>query len=167
MSEVKVRAATPDDAAGVVTVLNPIITAGDYTAFATPLTMQQEAKYIASLPARAIFHVAERTRDRAIVGFQSMEPFASYTHALDHVGVPGTYVDLACRRQGIARALFRATFAAARDLGYDKMLTYIRADNQPAVATYLSQGFRVVGTAARQVRLADRYIDALIVECLL
>ena len=96
-----------------------------------------------------------------------MEPFASFTHAFDHVGVLGTYVDLQYRRQGIATQLFPATFAAAVRKGYGKMFTYVRSDNPAALQTYLRQGFRIVGTARRHARIGGSYVDEIIIERLL
>jgi hypothetical protein len=40
----------------------------------------------------------------------------------------------------------------------------IRADNPAALETYLSQGFRTVGTAYRQARVGSRYVDEIIIE---
>jgi L-amino acid N-acyltransferase YncA len=165
--DVEVRPVRPTDAAGVVAVFNPIIEAGAYTVFDAPFTVEAERAYIEALPERAIFLVAERVADRALVGFQSMEPFATYTQAFAHVGVIGTYVDLDCRRQGIANRLFQATFVAARAKAYEKLLTYIRADNPAALATYLRQGFQVVGTARRQAKVRGHCVDEIIVERLL
>ena len=162
--DVEVRPVAPADAAGVVAVFNPIIEAGSYTVFDAPFTVDAERAYIEALPERAIFLVAERIADRALVGFQSMEPFATYTQAFAHVGVIGTYVDLNCRRQGIAGRLFQATFVEARARAYEKLLTYIRADNPAALSTYLRQGFQVVGTARRQAKVQGRYVDEIIVE---
>ena len=159
-----IRDATPGDAAGIVGVFNPIIEAGCFTAFDTPFTVEAERSYLAKLKERDIFHVAVRVDDNAVVGFQSMEPFAAYSHAFDHVGILGTYVDLGSRRQGVANRLFQATFEAARRKHYEKLFTYIRADNPDAVATYQSQGFRIVGTAHRHVKLQSRYVDEIIVE---
>lgn len=159
-----VREAKPDDAAGIVAIFNPIIETGLYTAFDAPFSVEAERRYITGLSERAIFHVAVRASAETIVGFQSLEPFATYTRATDHVGVLGTYVDLAHRRQGVAKCLFQATFRAARAKGYEKVLTYIRTDNPSAMSTYLSQGFRIVGTAERQVKLRGTYVDAVIVE---
>jgi 8-oxo-dGTP pyrophosphatase MutT (NUDIX family)/L-amino acid N-acyltransferase YncA len=162
-----VRAVRPEDAAAIVAILDPIIACGQYSAFDTPFSVEAERAYIESLPERAIFHVAVLGQDQRIVGFQSLEPFASYTHAFDHVGVPGTFVDLAYRRRGIARCLFSATFEAARRRGYEKLFTYVRADNPAALATYLSQGFRIVGTAQRQVKIRGQYIDEIVIERML
>jgi len=165
--ELEIREARPDDAEGVVGILNPIIAAGVFTAFDTPFTPDAEREYIRNLPSRGVFVVAVRPTDNQVVGFQSMEPFASYTHAFDHVGVLGTYVDLNCRRQGIATQLFRATFGSAVRKGYEKILTFVRADNPAALQTYLGQGFRTVGTAHRQARVGGQYVDEIIVEKLL
>jgi L-amino acid N-acyltransferase YncA len=159
-----VRDATPDDAGAIVGILNPIIEAGTYTVFDTPFTAEAERKYILNFPPRGIFHVALRHGDQRLVGFQSLEPFASYTHAFDHVGVLGTYVDLSYRRQGISRRLFQATFDAARRKGYEKLFTYVRADNSAALASYLNQGFEVVGTARRQAHINAKYVDEVIIE---
>ena len=163
----EIRAARPQDADAIVRILNPIITAGVYTAFDTPFTPEEEADYIRNFPARGVFLLAVRQADNQVVGFQSMEPFASYTHAFDHVGVLGTYVDLECRRQGIARRLFQATFAAAARQGYEKIFTFVRADNAAALQTYLHHGFQAVGTAHRHARVSGRYVDEIIIEKLL
>jgi len=159
-----IREAQPDDAEAIVRILNPIIEAGAYTVFDTPFSAEAERAYLSRFPARGIFLLAVRHADGRVVGLQSMEPFANYTHAFDHVGVLGTYVDLECRRQGIATALFQATFAAAVRKGYEKIFTFVRADNPAALHTYLGQGFRTVGTALRHARVGDTYVDEIIIE---
>lgn len=171
--ELLIREVQVDDAEAIVSILNPIIQAGIYTAFDTPFTVEAEREYILNFPQRGVFHVAIcdgreanrlRHRDRQVVGFQSMEPFATYTHAFDHVGVLGTYVDLSYRRQGIARRLFTAMFEAARLKGYEKLFTFIRADNPAALTTYLNQGFQIVGTAKTHAKIDRTYVDEIIVE---
>lgn len=159
-----VRLAQPDDAPGIVAIFNPIILAGVYTAFDTPFSIEEEREYILKFPPRGVFHVAVRCEDEKIVGFQSMEPFATYTRAFDHVGVLGTYVDLNCRRQGVATSLFAATFEAARRKGYEKIFTFVRADNCAALAAYLKQGFSIVGTARRHAKVQGNYVDEIIIE---
>lgn len=159
-----VRDARPEDAEAIVGILNPIIEAGVYTAFDTAFTVEAEREYILKFPRRGVFHVAFCRHKHKVVGFQSLEPFATYTHAFDHVGILGTYVNLLQRRQGISKCLFRATFEAARRKGYEKILTFVRADNLVALATYLHHGFQLVGTAKRQAKLNGKYVDELIVE---
>jgi L-amino acid N-acyltransferase YncA len=160
----EIRDVRIEDADGVVAILNPIIAARCYTALDTPVTIEHERDFIRTFPARGIFLVAVDTASNRIAGLQTVSPFADFTHAFDHVGVIGTFVDLALRRQGIATRLFAATFEAARREGYEKFFTYVRADNEAAIKTYMLQGFRIVGSAERQAKIDGRYIDEVIIE---
>ena len=159
-----IREVRLEDAEAIVRILNPIIEAGSYTVLDAPLTTEAEREYIAGFPERGVFHVAECHQDQRIVGFQSAEPFATYTRAFDHVAVVGTFVDLAERRRGIGLCLSEATFEAARRKGYEKIFTYVRADNTAALAFHLKLGFRLVGTAQRQAKLHGKYVDEIIIE---
>lgn len=159
-----IRPVRLDDAAEVARILNDIIAAGRYTVLDTPFSVEAERDFIASYPERGVFHVAERRADGRIVGFQDVSPFATYTSAFDHVGVIGTFVDLDCRGQGIGRRLSEVTFAAAVAKGYEKLFSYVRADNPAALAFYQAMGFRVVGTAERQAKIGGRYVDEVIIE---
>jgi len=165
--EARVREARPDDAAEIVRILNPIIEAGTFTALDTPFTVEAERAFIETFPSRGVFHVAEDEAEGRLLGFQDVSPFADYTHAFDHVGVIGTFVDLERRRQGVARLLFPATFEEARRKGYEKFFTFIRADNPAALAAYRRHGFEVIGTARRQARTRNGYVDEIMVEAFL
>ena len=166
-TQVTVRPVHPDDAEGVTGILNPIIEAGSFTALDTPVSVEAERDFIHHFPTRGIFHVAVAGPNGPIVGFQNVEPFADYTHAFDHVGVIGTYVDLTRRRQGIASQLFGATVRAAPAKGYEKLFAFVRADNLPALFTYLRHGFRAIGNARKHARIDGRFIDEILIERLL
>ena len=161
------RLARPEDAEAIVGILNPIIAARTFTVFDTPLTVDAERQYLAAFPPRGVFHVAIRESDGQLAGFQSMEPFAAYTRAFDHVGVLGTYVAEAFRRQGVATRLFEAMLPAAIEKGYEKLFTYVRADNVAALGVYRRQGFRVVGIAERHARIDGCYVDEILIEKIL
>jgi L-amino acid N-acyltransferase YncA len=159
-----IRRATPDDAGGVADVLNGAILDGSPTLLDTPFSVEDERAYIESIPARGFIHVAEAV-DTGVVGFQTVIPWSDFvTTAHDHVATMGTYVDAAHRRKGVGEALARASFAAALDLGYEKIFTDLRADNAASLAYHLSLGFTVVGAATRQARARGRYVDVLFVE---
>jgi L-amino acid N-acyltransferase YncA len=162
--DLSVRDVTAADAEGVVRVLNPIIDAGLYTVLDTPFGVDDERDYILRFPTRGVWKVAVLESDQTIVGFQVMEPYATYTQAFDHVGTLGTYVDLGLRRQGIARRLFAATFEDARRKGYEKVFTFVRADNPAALQTYLGHGFVVVGISKRQAKVRGEYVDEILIE---
>jgi L-amino acid N-acyltransferase YncA len=161
---IQIRNATVEDAEGIASILNSIIDARIYTALDTTVTVEQEREFISRFPERGIFHVAVDDGTGHIVGFQDVEPFAAFTRAFDHVGVIGTYVALDRQRQGIGGALFAATFEAARRKGYEKLFSYVRADNEAGLNAYRKQGFRELGTAERHARIDGRYIDEILIE---
>lgn len=161
---IRIRAVTPDDAEGVLAVINPIIEARCYTVFDAPFTVEAERAFIAGFSSRGIFNVAVDEADGRIVGLQNLEPVVNYTRAMDHVASIGTYVDLDRRRCGIASRLFGASLPAARARGFEKLFTFVRADNPAALQTYVRQGFVVVGTAKRHVKIDGEYIDEILLE---
>ncbi len=77
-----------------------------------------------------------------VMGFQWIAP---------HDGLPPEAVDIATfarvgRTQiGIGSALFRATEAAARQMGYRWINANIRADNEGGLIYYQSRGFETYG----------------------
>ena len=162
--EFSVRDAIPADAEDIVRILNPIIEARVYTALDTPVTADLERLYLLNFPRRGVWKVAVRSTDQRLLGFQIVEPFATYTSAFDHVGTIGTFVDLEYSRRGIGRGLFRATFEAALRQGYQKFFTFVRADNHGALQAYLGQGFLTIGTARRHARIDGSYIDEILIE---
>ena len=161
---VGVRKATAADAEAVAAVLNGAILGGSPTILDTPFSVEDERAYIEALPARGFIHVAETPED-GIVGFQAVVPWSDFvTAAHDHVATMGTYVDAAHRRRGVGAALARASFAAALDLGYEKIYTDLRADNLASLAYHLALGFTVAGAARRQARTAGGDVDVLFIE---
>ena len=162
-----VRDVAVSDAEGIIAILNPIIEARIYTAFDRPFSADAEREYVKAFPARGVWKVAVQTSDLRLVGFQVLEPFGPYTSAFDHVGTLGSYVALDVRRQGVARRLFAATFEAARQKGYEKISTFVRADNPAALAAYVAHGFHPIGTARNHAKIDGRYIDEIIIEKML
>jgi L-amino acid N-acyltransferase YncA len=161
---IDIRDVRIEDAEAILAILNPIIAARCYTAMDTPFTVEVEREFIRTFPPNGIFLVAVDATSNRSVGFQNVSPFGSFTHAFDHVGVIGTYVDLELRRQGIATRLFEATFDAAGAKGYEKFFSYVRADNDAGLQTDLRQGFRIVGRAERQAKIDGKYIDEVMIE---
>ncbi|EAS44198.1 GNAT family N-acetyltransferase [Photobacterium profundum] len=159
-----VRKVKREDALGIINVLNPIITDGRFSILDTIFSEEEEEQFIENFPERGVFNVALNTEDSRVVGFQNVEPFASYTRAFDHVGIIGTFVDGQYRRQGIASSLFDATFTMAKSLGYEKLFAYVRDDNETALKTYLKQGFEIVGKAKKHAKINGKYIDEVLIE---
>jgi L-amino acid N-acyltransferase YncA len=165
--DIGIRRASADDAAGIADVLNEVIIGGRHSMLDTPFSVEGEREYIETLPERAFIQVAE-TSEGDIVALQTMEPWSGFmTHEFDHVATMGTWVTAPLRRQGVGARLAQASFAAARAMGYEKVLTELRADNLESLAYHLSLGFAVVGTARRHARLHGRDIDVIFIELFL
>ncbi|CDT88513.1 putative Acyl-CoA N-acyltransferase [Vibrio coralliirubri] len=159
-----IRAVAVEDAQGIIDVLNPIIIEARYTILDQTFTVDEEKAFIESFPERGVFSVAVNETTNQLLGFQNVEPFASYTKAFDHVGIIGTYVDANSRGQGVAKQLFGYTFKSAKAKGYEKLFAYVRADNERALAVYLKQGFEIVGTAKKHGKIGDQYFDEILIE---
>ncbi len=161
---IRVRKATPDDAAGVAAVLNGVIAGGRHSLLDTPFTVAEERAYIEALPERSFIHVAG-TAGSGVIGFQTVIPWNTFaTREFDHVATMGTYVDARQRRRGVGAALAAASFAAALALGYEKVFTDLRADNLDSLGYHLALGFNIVGVARRHARVAGRDIDVIFIE---
>ncbi|MFA0191458.1 GNAT family N-acetyltransferase [Vibrio lentus] len=159
-----IREVTIEDAQGIIDVLNPIIIEARYTILDQTFTLDEEKAFIESFPERGVFSVAVNEATSQLLGFQNVEPFATYTKAFDHVGIIGTYVDANSRGQGVAKQLFDHTFKSAKTKGYEKLFAYVRADNERALAVYLKQGFQIVGTAKKHGKIGDQYFDEVLIE---
>ena len=165
--DIGIRRASADDAAGIADVLNEVIVGGRHSMLDTPFSVEGEREYIETLPERAFIQVAEMS-EGDIVALQTMEPWSGFmTHEFDHVATMGTWVTAPLRRQGVGARLAQASFTAARAMGYEKVLTELRADNLESLAYHLSLGFAVVGTARRHARLHGRDIDVIFIELFL
>jgi L-amino acid N-acyltransferase YncA len=165
MQNITIRIAVPADAKSIIDIINPIIETGKFTVLDTKFTEEFERKYIEDFPKEGIFHVAEDPIDkRKIVGFQTLERFVRYCNSMNHVGIIATYVDLNLRGKGIGKKLSETTFQKAKKKGYEKILTYVRADNIDALNFYKTLGFKVIGTAREQAKINGSYIDDVFIE---
>jgi L-amino acid N-acyltransferase YncA len=160
---ITVREARVEDAGGIIEVLNPIIETRANSVLTTTFSEQAERDFISQFPKRGVFHVAVAS-DQTIVGFQTVEPFGTYTPAFDHVGIIGTFVSMSHQKQGIGKILFQATFQATLAKGYEKLFAYVRADNTAGLAAYLGQGFNKVGIAQKHAKIDGAYVDEIIIE---
>jgi GNAT superfamily N-acetyltransferase len=149
----------------VLEVLNSVVRERKHSAFDRILTVEEERQFIASLGERSGLFVAEL--DGRIVGFQTIEPFAAYTPAMDHVGIMGTFVHADFRDQGIGHQLAEASFKFAQEKGYEKAVIYVRASNRTAQAFYWKLGFVPKGMLEKQVKIDGEYDGEVFMEMFL
>lgn len=159
-----IRQAKFDDAAEMVALLNPIINHGGFSIMDAVCTLQEQQEFISTFPERGVFHVAVWEQEQRIVGMQDVMPLSINEPAVQHIGVISTFVAIDYWGKRIGHALTEATVCAARLCGFSKLMATIRADNPQAIAFYLRQGFRIIGTAYRHALIHGHYIDEVMAE---
>jgi dephospho-CoA kinase len=157
-----VRRDDMDDAGGLANVLNQVIAERRHTALSGHWTPEAELAFLQSLSPRSEILVAEI--QGRIVGFQVIEPFASYTSTMDHVAILGSYVLAGFRDRGIGHKLFEGTREFAMSQGYEKVVIYVLAGNEPGLAFYRSLGFEERGVLRRQTKIDGVYHDEILME---
>ncbi len=161
----EIRPATADDAEGIAAIWSSVVREGGLTVVDHAFTVTEERAYLRGLPPRARLTVAVVAG--IVAGFQSLDLYATYTGAMDHVGVLGTFVLAPLRGTGLGRAMSRATFEYARQAGVTKLVIDVRADNPEAGAFYTGLGFQPCGRLTRQAFVDGRYVDDLLFEMFL
>lgn len=180
---VTVREGVLEDASGVARLINGVIAEGAPVLLTGSFSDEEERAFLAALPPRGGFFVAEAgaapaaagetgragaagkaCQSRAIVAAQVFAPYAAGMAAHDHVCVMGTWVDAAWRRRGLGRTLWVRTAALARARGFTRVFTDVRADNIQSLAFHLALGFSVAGAAREQAIIAGRSYDVVFIE---
>lgn len=169
MSALEIRRASPEDAAGIVAVLEVVAAERIHTAIDTVWTVEQEASYLQSLSPREAFHVAVMTSagnnaNTGIVGFQNLDLWSALLPSMAHVGQVGTFLLPGWRGLGVGRQLWRATESFAREAGFQKLAIQVRASNSSAQGFYRKLGFTECGRLTRQVIIDDVADDEVIME---
>ena len=132
----KVRLATPEDAAGMALVLNAVIALGGTTAHEVPKNEAQvRIGYVTGPDVRSSV-VCEDGGE--IVGWQSVEIWDGDPHI-------GSFVRPGLQAKGAGGAMFDLTCQILRDCGVAYIIAFIRADNVPGLAYYARIGFRDIG----------------------
>ena len=130
-----VRAATRDDAAGMVAVLRPIIEAKIYSSMTGEITLASQQAYLETALPHGMFFVALDPAGN-LVGVQNIDQTED-----EGRGEIATFVDLDQRGTGIGHALAKMTLPDARTRGLREVTASIRSSNEGAIDFYRSVGF--------------------------
>lgn len=134
---IHVRPARPIDAAELASLLNAIMAQRRPPDAAPPIAKADLLDFIATIPDRAAWHLAEDDSGRAL-GLQVIEP---------HPLLPPDACDIATFTAAsrapvsIGSTLFARTRRSAKKLGYAWINATLHADNAGALAYYQSRGF--------------------------
>ena len=159
----RIRKASPLDAAGIVAVLEVIASERVHSAIDEAWTVAQETRYLESLSLREAFHVAVDEKE-GIVGFQSLDLWSTSFPSMAHVGQIGTFLLPGWRGQRIGHGLWNATLSFAKSVGYRKLCLQVRASNTAAQRFYRSLGFKECGRLTRRVIIDGIEDDEVLME---
>lgn len=161
-----IRRAVPDDAGGIASLMDAVVSERRHSAIDRAWTADQERRYLASLSGREAFHVAIADSGQ-VIGCQSLELYSPVLTTMSHVGQVGTFVLPAWRGRGIGPALFAATRPFALDAGYRKLVITVRGSNTPALSFYRGLGFVDCGRLIKQVVIDGVDDDEVLLEMFL
>jgi ribosomal protein S18 acetylase RimI-like enzyme len=157
-----IRRATPEDAGGIVSVIEVVAAERKFSAIDRPWTVEEERRYVESLSAREAIHIAV-DHTGAIAGLQILDRW-SPLDSMSHVGTLGTFLLPAWRRRGIGQRLWDATRGFAREAAYRKLLIFVRASNSSAQSFYRGLGFSECGRLSRQTIIDGVADDEIMME---
>lgn len=127
-------------------------------------TPDEQRAWLEVRDARHPVLVAERG-DR-VVGWGSLNVFNPRA-AYDHVADFSIYVARSARGTRVGGRLLDELIAAAREIGYHKLVLAAFEWNTSGIAMYERAGFRRVGVYREQGLLDGRWVDTVIMEKLL
>ena len=164
--DLKVRRAVPEDAPGIVAVMAVVVSERVHSAIDRAWGVEQERRYLKSLSAREVVHVALDDANR-IVGLQTLDRWSALLDSMAHVGQVGTFLLPAWRGRGVGRELWKTTAAFARETGYQKLVVQVRGTNAAAQSFYRRLGFAECGRLVRQVMIDGSPDDEILMELFL
>jgi len=165
-NSIQIIKAVPDDAAQALEYLKVIGGESDNLTFGAegfPMTVENEAKYIASMEGSKtkVMYVAKE--NGRIVGEAS---YNSYTRPrLKHRGEFGMSVLRSHWNRGIGTALLAKILEFARDVAQNEIVSLeVRSDNAAAIHLYEKFGFKKIGHFEGYLKINGKLIDCDIMQ---
>jgi phosphinothricin acetyltransferase len=157
-----IRPARPDDAAGILTILNPIIAETTITFSARRLSDADIRDTLTDHHGwNAPYLVAES--DGAIAGYAKYGPFRAgdgYTRTAEIT----VHLAADARGQGTGRRLVGALEDHARGAGLHSLIAGISSENASAVEFHTKLGFEHVGLVPQAGYKFGRFIDLVLMQ---
>ena len=98
-----------------------------------------------------------------VIGWAALEPTSS-RHVYRGVARSAVYVTESGRSQGVGRALMSELIAISEREGVWTIEAGMFPENEASLALHLGLGFRVVGVRERIGKLADQWLDVVLLE---
>ncbi|MCA9538016.1 MAG: N-acetyltransferase [Myxococcales bacterium] len=160
---IALRPARPADAEAIAAIYAESVARGDVTLDPRPLPAQRFFDEIAGADPAVVVVVAEEGDQ--VVGWGRLKPWSDrpgYRVAAEI----SIYVRADRARRGLGRALTDQLRKRAPTAGYHHLVARIIAGNAPSERLFAAAGFEVVGTQREVGWTGTRFIDVVLLQCL-
>ncbi|MFP5322588.1 MAG: N-acetyltransferase family protein [Acidimicrobiia bacterium] len=161
----RLRPATPADAAATAAIYNHEVTTSWVTFDLVTRTVEEQAAWLDARSGALEVVVAE-VDGGEIAGFASLSPYrdrpAYRTTVEDSV-----YVHPDHRGEGVGRALLEEIVAVARERGFHAVIGRIVGGHTASIALHAAVGFEQVGVEREVGRKMGRWLDVVVMQLLL
>ncbi len=154
-----VRPAGTRDAPRVCEIYNEGIEDGQATLETRPRTPADIEEQLS----RPQHHLMVAEWGDTILGWASITPYSS-RECYAGIGEASVYITRSARHQGLGRLLLDALVRTAARQGYHKLIGRLLASNQASRQLVRGLGFREVGLHEKHGKMADRWVDVVVVE---
>ena len=154
-----IRAATANDAAGIVPIYNQIITQTTITFASVPKTEDE----ISEMIARADAYLVACDADGSVLGFASFAPFRGgpgYAQVKEH----SICLSETARGSGSGSRLLKALEDEARAQGVRYMVAGVSGENNSGIAFHAKNGYERVGLMPQIGHKFGRNIDLVLMQ---
>ena len=162
---IRVRTATPDDAAAIAAIYNHEVLSTTATFDLVPRSLEDQRAWLAARSGAFSAIVAEDDQ-AGVLGFASLSPYkerAAYRTTVED----SVYVDRAHGGRGIGTLLVRHLVSTARESGFHAVMARIEASGTASRALHAKCGFELVGVEREVGRKFNRWLDVAVMQLLL
>jgi ribosomal protein S18 acetylase RimI-like enzyme len=155
---IQIRLAAEADSASILSIIGPVLQAGETYAIARDLGDQAMLDYWFA----ASHEVYVATADGLVLGTYYL--MANQQGGGSHVANCGYMTAAAAQGRGVARAMCEHSLERARQRGFRAMqFNHVVSTNTRAVALWQSLGFRIVGTLPQAFKHPSKgYVDSYV-----
>lgn len=164
-----IRAATPQDAPGILAILNPIILETTITFAPAPATQSDVTEGVRAHANRgdpylvAVDHAQEEQGEEMVVGFAKYGPFRA-GEGYGRTAEITLHLAPHMRGKGLGPRLLKRLETHARAAGKHSLVAGISAENAAGLAFHRKSGFVQVGRIPQAGHKFGRFIDLVLMQ---
>lgn len=159
-----VRRATEADAAAICGIYNPEVLESTVTFDLVPRSLDDQLAWQRARSGAHAALVAER--DGRVVGFGSLSPYKdrpAYSTTVED----SVYVARDSQGTGVGRLLLTELLSVATVHGFHAVMARIVGGHDASIGLHAALGFTTVGTEVEVGRKFGRWLDVVVMQCLL